>query len=347
MAKKQILVVMSAILPTTGHTDLVNWAAEFAVNCNADLHVVISSRDCEPTTGWSREDALKDSLPNWARTEVHFHRHRDDAAPQAPRGPNDAAFWVYWCDTVRTLCEVTKFNYVISSEEYGAPFAEALGAMHIPYDVKRSRNSARGTTVRAAPYKEWHHVAPGARQGLVTVGTVFGQESVGKTTLVNKFPCWNSCVTTTPEWARPYLEAVGPELTEAKMEAIVWGQAATQGRAWHEAKQPWILQDTDLFSTLGYYRINGMKPPASLEATAQMLASHIYFLVEPTLPFVPNPLRYGGDKRESTFQFWGDLLEEFNLPYTVIKPDGCAAIQKGMTEAMDRRLEAFTSYVRD
>ncbi|MNV84432.1 hypothetical protein D3C71_1783050 [compost metagenome] len=43
--------------------------------------------------------------------------------------------------------------------------------------------------------------------------------------------------------------------------------------------------------------------------------------------FTPDPLRYGGEIRESTDQFWIDLLEEYGCNYYVVKDKGTAYSQ--------------------
>jgi nicotinamide riboside kinase len=144
---------------------------------------------------------------------------------------------------------------------------------------------------------------------------------------------WN----TTPEWAREYLELVGPKLTPEKMAAIHRGQAALQ-KVSLEYPGPITIRDTDLFSTIGYYRILGWEVPEQLVRDALALKSDLYIVLPDDIPFKEDPLRYGGGKRESTIQFWVDILEEFGLSYEVL-PVGERIYKKA--ERIEARVEEF------
>lgn len=127
-----------------------------------------------------------------------------------------------------------------------------------------------------------------------------------------------------PEWAREYLETLPtPETTDDRMLDIVYGQAALQASAVNVLNKPWIFQDTDLLSTLGYYEIFGgiTRRPEDYKLCLnlfQRTKSDIYIVMNDLIPFEPDPLRYGGDKRESTKQYWIDLLEKNNCSYYVV-----------------------------
>jgi nicotinamide riboside kinase len=127
-----------------------------------------------------------------------------------------------------------------------------------------------------------------------------------------------------PEWAREYLETVGVETTDDRMYDIVHGQAALQGAAAGVQNRPWIFQDTDLLSTIGYYHIYGgaIRQPKDLQDCQSLFdrrKSDMYIVMNDRIPFEEDQLRYGGDKRESSKQFWIDLLEKNNCKYYVVK----------------------------
>jgi nicotinamide riboside kinase len=37
------------------------------------------------------------------------------------------------------------------------------------------------------------------------------------------------------------------------------------------------------------------------------------------IPFEKDPLRYGGDKREGSDEYWIDVCEKYELPYVVLE----------------------------
>lgn len=78
--------------------------------------------------------------------------------------------------------------------------------------------------------------------------------------------------------------------------------------------RPFIIQGADL-STLGYRELcDPAHVPPDLAADARASRSDLY-IVCPSIPFEPDPLRY---ERESTDQYWINLLERFELPYAVL-----------------------------
>jgi hypothetical protein len=77
-----------------------------------------------------------------------------------------------------------------------------------------------------------------------------------------------------PEWAREYLETVGPEVTQEKMRDIVEGQYALQKTAANLYNKPFVFQDTDLYSTLGYHRLWGGDSAQDLDLVERRAKTH-------------------------------------------------------------------------
>jgi len=151
--------------------------------------------------------------------------------------------------------------------------------------------------------------------------TIFGAESTGKTTLSMQLAAYIG-----GEWvyefARPYLEATHQDVTAESMYAIWQGQAGLQRNAQH-TNRDYIVQDTDLFSTVGYWQLPHIEPkigqcPQQLITDAYALRADIYLIARSNIPFEPDTLRYGGDRRESEDTYWINLCEYYHLPYTVI-----------------------------
>jgi HTH-type transcriptional regulator, transcriptional repressor of NAD biosynthesis genes len=149
--------------------------------------------------------------------------------------------------------------------------------------------------------------------------TIFGAESTGKTTLAKALAHWFDGAYAV-EWARPYLEWSGPEITVEKMHTI-WEYQLKQQITVQSTVHSYLIQDTDLFSTVGFWDYwNGMTPKALVEDALDN-KSDLYILTPSNIPFEPDQLRYGGDKRETTDQYWVDLLERYELNYQVLESD--------------------------
>lgn len=95
-----------------------------------------------------------------------------------------------------------------------------------------------------------------------------------------------------------------------------------QRSAYAQNHSAFIFQDTDLFSTLGYYRLYGggtVEDINDCETAACETQSSLYIVMNSNIRFTPDPLRYGVTKRESDDQFWIDILEEYDLKYHVVQ----------------------------
>lgn len=313
--QKHALILMTALLPTTGHADLIDFARKLE---DTYVHVLISGRTFEPIP----------SLQRWIDLNEHYHHVFDveivhnvnNSAPQNPEDMPDG-FWDWWRNEINAnFPRVPQWDWVVASEPYGQNVADSLGATFLPYDIDRTLNSAKGDAVRKDMWGNWCNILPETRKRFQLKATFFGQESVGKTT-VSKRVAELLGVRWLMEWARPYLEEVGEEVTAEKMNAIRHGQRALQQSFFNRAETPAIVLDTDLYSTLGYYPIMGLEAPPECAAEAHKGASDIYYVLPDDIPFTPDPLRYGGDVRESTIGYWTDLLDEHRQSWVMV-PSG-------------------------
>lgn len=347
-SKKNCLILMTALVPTTGHRDLVRFAQGLP---DTHVHVMLNARSFEPGSMGMRVKALDASL---SMENVTIHGVMDDDALQEPRGPRDDAFWAWWRKSIAHHLGIDSWDYVVACASYGQRMAQELGAIFLPYDLARVHNDAQGTTVRRDPLGNWGKILPGYRGEHVQRGVMFGQESVGKTT-VGSLVAKNLHGHFMEEWARPYLEMpeVGGEVTVEKMHAIDLGQGAFERAFRTSAPAPFEILDTDLYSTIGYWRIFGHEVPTeALQWAEELSRGKIYFLMpDVDVPFVPDPIRYGGDHRESTREFWRDILDEFSLPYIEVSPGSVEEKAEFISEVLRRSFEEawapISSFVRE
>lgn len=314
-------ILMTALPPTIGHGALIEYAAQLSFNTT----VVLVMQPDEP---YQRERV--ESLSRFLRaleTRMGVAEGRytleviNQYLPQEPTPEIEAQFWDMWAEFLVRFGAQTG-DAIVASERYGVKLAEIVGATFYPFDMNRHLVHAKATQVRKNPLLNFRLMLPEFRSYLRKRVTIFGAESTGKTSLTTSL----SRNGRFSEWARPYLEIpeIGPEVTEEKMHAIWHGQAALQRLSYTSTavvNNSRVVFDTDLFSTLGYWRMdkNLGEPPAGLAGEATLLKSDLYILTKSNIPFTPDPLRYGGDKRESDDQYWIDILEEFNLNYVVLE----------------------------
>ena len=303
-------VLMTALPPTVGHLHLIQFASHVA----EETHVLVCTQPGEPYVS-ERVASLRRALDRSSTVTIdHLHA----TMPQEPG--DDPRFWDKWLGTLVDHGMPMGGDFIVASESYGQTIATLSGNVFVPYDLERAMHPARASRVRADLVTNFADVLPEFQPTLRRRITILGAESTGKTTLSRDLSAtldahW------LPEWARPYLEQTEtPEVDHAKMETIWRGQRALQLHGLQLRDKPFIIQDTDLFATVGYWRNwEAETLPTELAADAARDASDLYLLTRSTIPFEPDPLRYGGDRRETTDEFWIELAEEFGLTYAVIE----------------------------
>jgi HTH-type transcriptional repressor of NAD biosynthesis genes len=311
-------VLMTAMPPTKGHMNLIRFAASLPVS---GVKVIVCTQPHEPFYN-ERWLAVVDAVNNMhsrftftAPVEVErLHRNLE-------QDPSVEGFWPMW-DAIMQEYGFKPGDFVVSSELYGQTLADRNHGVFMPYDPNRELYYTKATNIRNKLANYFHDILPEFQRHLVTRVTIFGAESTGKTTL-SKELAWTINGHWLFEYARPYLEAVGKEITVEKMNAIWKGQLATQRHSDFMYDKPFIIQDTDLFSTVGYW----MQPhwteslgqvPSGLIDDALRTTSDLYIITRSNIPFEPDDIRYGIDRRESPDEFWIGIAEKFNLNYVVL-----------------------------
>ena len=305
-------VLMTAMPPTKGHMQLI----EFASKVGQTAEIIVTTQPGEPFE-YERVQALQDAARRYRLDNVYVH-HLRALLPQEPE--QAVGFWDMWAGFLIQY-GLRAGDFIVASEMYGQKLAEVTGATFVPYDLSRTIYHSKATIARQFPIEQFDRVLPEFQKHMRLTVTVFGAESCGKTTLTNRLRTLLPSYAL-PEWARPYLEAVGPEpLTREKMEMIHLGQAALQESTDTLVDKPFIIQDTDLFSTVGYWQLHNHDfgtVPQNLVDDARALQSDLYIVTPSNIPFEQDPLRYGGHQREGSDEFWLALAEEFGLNVRVL-----------------------------
>jgi HTH-type transcriptional regulator, transcriptional repressor of NAD biosynthesis genes len=96
---------------------------------------------------------------------------------------DDSVFAPMYADDLEFL---GKFDYVFSSEEYGEPFAKALGAKSVVIDAARTMLPISGTQIREKLYEHRGWMDPLVYRSLIQKVVFVGTESAGKSTLAER-----------------------------------------------------------------------------------------------------------------------------------------------------------------
>lgn len=351
------IILMTALPPTRGHQYLIDFALSYP-GIEA-VHVLVCERPGEPVSGAARAGAL---LEQYQCATAAGNRHRLTGlhvhlmAADLPQQPEDHPhFWTIWMNAIRARLPiiVREDDVVFASEVYGETLAGALRCRFAPCNLYREIVPVSASMVRAAPRRNFAEIMPAAQSIFRKTVTVFGAESTGKTTLSRRLARalpghW--C----PEWAREYLEVFGSDLSDDKMEAIVDAQAAHQTAVHQLIDKPFVVRDTDLLSTLGYYRVYGGAAPDRLmdfiRGEGPAGRADLYLVMNDRVPFVPDRLRYGIDRRESDTAFWTNILTEFDCRFHVMEstdPDEqLVEAMRVCTELFDQAAEPLRAWTR-
>lgn len=310
---KTAWTLMTAMPPTRGHQNLMEFVGLVS---GTRGKVVLCTQPEEPMVQ-QRYQALYESRAAANVDIVHLHR----TLPQDPATPG---FWDMW-KSIMTSLGFQPGDIFVSSETYGATMAEVMGGTFLPFDPNRELHPAKATLVRDNPEAFFDHIMPRFQKHLLTTVTLWGAESTGKTTL-SKELARTMDAHWLYEYARPYLETVGPEITVEKMENIWFGQCAAQRLARNWLDRPYLIQDTDLYSTIGYWAQPHWEKelgpvPEGLIMDAKRFQSDLYIILKSDIPFEPDAIRYGVDERESPDSYWIDLADQYGLPYVVLTKD--------------------------
>jgi NadR type nicotinamide-nucleotide adenylyltransferase len=305
-------IVLGTFLPFhKGHEMLINFAKNYP-GCD-NLVVILSSRSFEPITGLMRWLALKSTFE-----DVYIYHHEDDNAPQNPKSENDVEFWDYWKKVIRRSMwsfEETDPCFVFSSESYGSKVASLFeNCRHIMFDFNREHQQVSGTVIRNNPLVFHDSLNIHMARYLKKQFVFFGAESVGKTTFTNDVAeYFNANITV--EYARPYLMSLEDKtVTEEKMVDIFNGQHALEDMDRNTLSGKILsFMDTDILSTFGYAEMMGMDS-SNFENFKLNTADRVYFVLgQEEVSFEEDILRYGGDRRESSDEFWLDLLKRYGV----------------------------------
>lgn len=148
---------------------------------------------------------------------------------------------------------------------------------------------------------------------------VTGSESTGKTTLAQRLAAHYG-IEWVPEFVREFVatkEAM-PEYSDHG--AIARGQMALEDA--HAARSSGlVVQDTDLLSTVVYSRHYFGRVPEWIAEAALARRPDLYLLTEIDVPWVPDPQRDRGDRREEMQQLFRDAVAASGAAWVAITGD--------------------------
>lgn len=216
-----------------------------------------------------------------------------------------------------------KIDVVITSEDYGKPWSEAIGCDHVQVDIDRRAYPCSGTAVRKNPYTVWQYLSDPVKAYFAFRVCLVGAESTGKTTLTQALAAHYD-TTWVPEYGRTYSENVVKDVWNytwasqdftkiAKEQARIEDEAATTANKI-------LVCDTDVFATsIWHKRYMGVRSPQVEKIASKRPRVSLYVLTDPETPFQQDGYRDGQDIRDWMHREFVDSLTMWGKDYIVVR----------------------------
>jgi HTH-type transcriptional regulator, transcriptional repressor of NAD biosynthesis genes len=305
-----------------GHIALIEFAAS---RCD-ELIVSMSYTDLDPIPFAKRFEWIKEIF--CSHKNIHPRLIADDFdEPHLDVNERTEG----WAKVISKV--YPKIDLVFSSESYGEPFADHLGAVHVAFDPERERVPISASAIRAKPFTHWDYIPQVARPYFVKKICFYGAESTGKSTMAEKM-------------AKRYNTIFVPEVAREMITTndFTLDDIARIGVAHHERilerikdANKILFCDTDAITTriYSYHYLKAI--PTVLEDLDVQMTYDKYFLFDIDVPWVADGLRDLGHEREKMHALFLNELQKRKINYTLVCGDW-EQREKIITDEIDRLL---------
>ncbi len=290
-----------------GHQLLIDTAARIATH----VFVVVATEHGQAPSGIRRTNAIREHYRGDGHVSVR--EFPDD-------GSVDPEVWAANCRKVFGSPSAGihfEPDVVVTAEDYGEPFAKAMGAACVTVDKARMKVPISGTLIRSNPLKYWDFLPLETRKyyrPLVKRICIVGPESTGTTTLALAL-AEELKAAYVPEYGRDYHEERGieHEWTESDFVHIASVQNEDEDRAALES--PIVVCDTDSFATeLWHERYMG-KASSLVGSQSAGRQYTLYVLTGLDIPFEQDGFREEGPHREAMYERFREELIKRQKPF--------------------------------
>jgi HTH-type transcriptional repressor of NAD biosynthesis genes len=300
-------LVIGKFMPVhNGHVALINFAASHCDEVIVSMSYTATD-PIDPTLrfSWIADIFKNDPKIKPAMVEDNFD---DESLPRDKRTR-------IWADFIKKT--FPPVDEVFSSEEYGEPFANHLGAVHKSFDPFRTWFPVSASKIRQAPFVFWDFIPPVVRPYFLKKFCFYGPESTGKSSMTVHMAEHYS-TTYVPEVAREMLIT-----NDFSVDDIIRIGHAHYERIQEKVKtaNKFLMCDTDAITTQIYsdYYL-GTVPPVLIELENKVHYDH-YFLFDIDVPWIDDGLRDLGHLRKEMFIIFREALEKRRIKYTLVAGD--------------------------
>ncbi len=218
-----------------------------------------------------------------------------------------------WSNVLKKI--YPKIDVIISSEEYGVPFAQHMNAQHISFDFNRKKFPVSASLIRQQFFKYWEFIPEVVKPYFVKKICFYGPESTGKSTMA-KAMAEKYKTEFVPEVARELITS-----NEFSLEDIISiGQAQTD-RVKEKSKtaNKILFCDTDIITTEIYSRHYLKQIPAVLFELEKEIIYDKYFLFDIDVEWIADGMRDLGNQRQQMLDIFRLELEKRQINYTWVR----------------------------
>ena len=289
--------------PHKGHHYLI----DTAVHESDNVTVIVCWRSDETIPLEKRIECLREAHPTVNIISV----------PCIPNDDDSPAWGKYTLDILGF-----KPNAVFSSENYGKPYADAMGCEHVMVDAPRKFFPISGTKIRNNPYKHFDYLSPYMKAYYALRIVVVGAESTGTTTLAEALAKKYKTVCV-PEYGRTYTrwkyEKAGRNWYTDEFIHIAKEQNKLEDLYAKNANKV-LICDTDSFATILWCKRYCGNITSELRLLGQDRNTY-YILTGDEIPFVQdeNNLRDGEHIRHDMHKEFQSFLVGAEKEYITVK----------------------------
>ena len=297
-------LVIGKFMPIhNGHIALI----EFAAAQSDEVIVSMSYTESDPIDPMLRLAWIKEIFngkPNIIPTAI-----KDDFDDESLPLPERTKKWAVVINKA-----YPKIDLIVSSEEYGAPFAANLNARHILFDAERKKFPVSASLIREKPFRYWDFIPPVVRPHFVKKICFYGSESTGKSVMAQKLAQQYN-TEFVPEVARELITS--NEFSEADIIKIGYAQIDRINEKLKTANKI-LFCDTDTITTQIYSQHYLHTVPDILYELEKQVRYDRYFLFDIDVPWVADHMRDLGNKRALMHNLFRDELEKRDIPFTLV-----------------------------
>ena len=216
----------------------------------------------------------------------------------------------------------TNFNAhnlcIFGSETYTVELSKQLQSKYTIVDPSRLAQPVRASNILKKPYLNWFKMPLSVRKDIQKRVVLIGPESVGKSTLAKNLTSNYITGPFVPEYGRTYEEFRDVGKYDEKEFEEITKLHSTHRQILAQRAGPILLEDTDELMTSVWAEMLIGKTLIQIEN--QIVIPDLYLLLDPSVPFKHEPIRYFSDRKKQLdfFHKIKNKVEDYSANFEIL-----------------------------